>query len=70
MTRERLCWDCQHVYWKPASPGYSDLTPGSSLDISCNKHHWALDAYGDTLADFRRYLLMAGTCPDFEPRQG
>lgn len=82
---ERLCVTCQHCQFSPMSPGYSSLTPGSEMEMHCGltkltkagrrhpsgAYRWDLrDAF--SLADARRMLLTAQTCPDYtlyvEPR--
>lgn len=68
--REALCWYCKHVWWDAGSQGYSEYTPGDPADIRCRKDHWRVKSFQTELAEFRTFLQMAATCPDFEPHTG
>ena len=60
----RLCYDCKHCLCS-YEPDWSDLTPGSGLELECVKGHWS---FGDDLSrtDLRKAMRTAATCADFE----
>ena len=66
---DRICWECQHIYFSNGSPGYSHYTPGYDMELSCSKGHWEFDNHHDSLSDFRTFLTMAQNCPDFKPHK-
>jgi hypothetical protein len=67
-ARDAFCWECQNIWFCQASPGYSELTPGSDFSLLCSKNHWELDTYEDEEGTMGRFLKLAQRCPDFEAR--
>ena len=61
----RICIFCKHFYFDGGEHGYSEMTPGSAMCLSCNKSHWDLDI-GDNYGDYVRAMLTAATCSNFE----
>jgi hypothetical protein len=61
----KVCPTCKHFYFSPGERGYSTLTPGSSMYITCEKDYWSLDE-DDSDLTYRKKMLMALTCPDYE----
>lgn len=64
--RERICVLCKHWDVYLAEPDWSDVTPGSDFEMGCTKGHWTMDPYNDGTETLRRYMLLAGSCPDFD----
>ena len=64
--KRRLCVLCKHFDFSGGSPGYSELTPGDSGDMSCDKKVWprGMD-YLDTQG-YRTRMLTAVSCEWFE----
>lgn len=62
----RLCWYCQYFYYSNADPGYSEVTPGWELSMSCNKNHWTFDAYSTSQKEFADMIQTAKKCKDFK----
>lgn len=62
----RICWECEHIRYSAASPGYSDLTPGYSTELECGRGYWEFDPYGYEL---RACLTSAERCADFSPER-
>ena len=67
--RPKLCWECKHICYYPAQPHYSDLTPGSSMELRCGKNVWEFDQYDESIGGLRRCLEHAETCSMFEEAQ-
>ena len=65
MSYPRLCPTCAFFEFDGGEPGYSTYTPGVNMTIGCAKSRWYLGSY-DTLADARRAMRTAQTCPDFK----
>lgn len=59
-----LCIYCQHFYMWEAEQEWSEVTPGSDLEIGCAKGHWRVNNYSITTQQYRGYLEMANTCKD------
>ena len=66
-AENKLCWFCEHFYYSQGTPDYSDLTPGSSFSMSCEKQHWNFDPYETSQEEFGKMLSSARDCPDFVP---
>lgn len=64
----RVCWGCKHVFFMNSDPGYSEFTPGTQFWFNCNKNYWDFNPDNDSLDDFRKCLMSAERCADFEPR--
>ena len=64
------CVFCKFWYFESGSPHYSDLTPGYDAHIGCSKDYWELDQSFDSEEDYRRKMLSAGSCADFEMVDG
>lgn len=60
------CVLCKHFYFDPGHEDYSDLTPGESTIIGCNKDHYRMEAFDTTEEKYRENMLKANTCSDFE----
>jgi hypothetical protein len=69
MMKPQCCWECKHFTYCPATPDYSEYTPGSNFDIWCNKNIWKFDAYITTQKEFEKILQTAKTCDKFEERK-
>ena len=64
---EKICLFCKNFKYEPGEPGYSDVTPGSDLEVGCYLGYWELDAWGgDGVTSYREHQLKAQSCPDFE----
>lgn len=61
----RFCWECEHVYYSAATPSYSEVTPGGSMSLSCEKDYWNFDQYDDSVGQLGNKLRTAETCADF-----
>jgi hypothetical protein len=59
---DRLCLWCKHYSLDTGSPGYSELTPGSDMWMSCAKNVWRWDAGNDFYATIR----TAERCQHYE----
>lgn len=59
------CLFCEHFYFYPGSPHYSELTPGESGEIGCGLDYW--DWHGFTDEQFRYAMLSADSCEDYNP---
>jgi hypothetical protein len=59
----KTCIQCANMYL--FTKAYSELTPGEDVKIGCHKYHWAFDAHGTTITEFRVMMGTAETCPDF-----
>lgn len=57
---------CRHWDISVSEPNWSDWTPGRRFEMWCRNGHWLLDPYTDGTETLRRYMLMAGSCPDFD----
>ncbi len=66
----KVCWWCVHFNYQEGFPGYSDLTPGYEMSMSCRKGHWDFDAYKTSQDEFGDMLGSATTCPDFKTKEG
>lgn len=64
----RLCWECDYLHYSPSTPNYSDLTPGSNMDLYCVKSYWEFDQ-GRELGHLRACLTTAERCAAFKTRE-
>ena len=67
MVDTRICLFCKRFFVYTGSPTYSEYTPGEDASISCGAGHWHIELYHDVANDYRRKLLTAKTCPDWDP---
>lgn len=61
----KLCWWCKHFYYTQGDSGYSELTPGYDMDMSCGKSKWKYDSCSTTLDEFRKNIESAKDCDKF-----
>lgn len=72
----KLCVLCKRFDFDGGWPHYSDLTPGSSASMSCDKGMWKEDMDYMTATEYRRLMLTAETCAhftladDLQPQEG
>lgn len=66
-AKPRICVLCKFFHFDGGSPGYSELTPGSSASMECFKGVWRESSleYKST-EDYRRMMLTADACRHFE----
>lgn len=62
----RICIACKRFRLSTADYGYSEYTPGTQFNMSCDKNHWDFDPYRETEDTFREKLLTAKNCEDFK----
>lgn len=55
--KPKTCLECAHFYFDGGSPHYSDMTPGSNMEIRCLKKVWSLDY--DASEEFREKMATA-----------
>ena len=67
---KRNCLWCEHFYFEPGHPGYSELTPGYDSCFGCNKHHWD-NGDIDSREDFCKCMEQGLACADYKqaPRE-
>lgn len=63
---EKLCIMCKHFYFESGHPGYSEVTPGYDATIGCHKNLITIDLMEDTTESYRKTLLTAESCPEYE----
>ena len=61
----KLCLYCKHFYLTTGEPGYSEMTPGSDFDMSCDRRHWEFAPHDQSQEEFKRTLETGLTCKDF-----
>lgn len=61
-----LCIFCEHYYVRTAEPDYSEWTPGTQFTMLCLKGKWEVDPWKDNTSTYRKMLLTAHTCNDYE----
>ena len=67
MEHVRVCVCCEHFAFSPATPDYSELTPGCSAQLSCTRGHWhVFMSELDSGRNLRELLLNALTCKDWQ----
>ena len=64
-TSERLCLFCTEFEWEEGAHDWSEMTPGYSASIHCNKHVWSVHLNDLTTDSFRETMLTAGTCKHY-----
>lgn len=62
----KVCATCEHFYFDSGEPHYSSLTPGSDMEMRCQKGHWVFENHNETEASYRRKMLTALQCDDYE----
>ena len=72
MGEIRLCLYCKFCDLDFGSRGYSELTPGESASLSCQKGKFGEVELGHHLteAKFRRLIETAATCEEFKDLKG
>ena len=67
---ERICWNCKHLFFIGATPGYSEVTPGGQSELRCEKQVFGETCLEDigTMDELRNLLSTAKKCEKFEPR--
>lgn len=60
------CVACKHWRFDEGEPDYSELTPGTEWNSSCEKGHWDVGGAYTSREKFRSCLLQAEKCNDFE----
>jgi hypothetical protein len=63
---KKLCLFCKHFVWRQASPDWSEVTPGDDLVMRCEHFYWEIDPYEDTRDTFRKAILTAENCTDYQ----
>jgi len=61
-----ICLFCNHFYYSPATPGYSEMTPGSDASMGCYKNLVDFDLWDDDTETYRQKMLTAVNCPQFD----
>jgi hypothetical protein len=61
----KVCPTCKWFVFSASQPGYSSMTPGSDMAIYCGKSYWDIDD-DDTDESYRKKMLTALICPDYE----
>lgn len=69
-TSPRICLLCKFFYMTQATPGYSELTPGSDFSMGCNKNHWEFSAMEETPDTYRVKMETAKSCKDYIHHKG
>lgn len=65
--RDLLCVWCKH--WEfDAGWGGTDATPGEAAELRCRKNHYCHVGTDITEESYRRSILTAKACPDFDQR--
>ena len=60
------CPACVHCSFSPYQRGWSEYTPSSPMNLSCDRGRWDMGYDGDTPRDV---LEKAEGCPDFKPEE-
>ncbi len=60
----KLCVFCKHWYFDQATPGYSDMTPGSDFDEGCLKEYWEIENISNE-SEYREIIRTAEKCEDY-----
>lgn len=61
----RTCIMCRY-WWIEFEADWSDITPGDGFSSGCNKDHWRTSDSGLSAESYRRFLLKAEECSDYE----
>jgi len=59
------CLCCEYLSAIDATPGYSDMTPGSPMALYCSKSHWDFDGFS-VYELFDKMHDIGLKCEDFE----
>ena len=62
----KLCWWCKEFCYMNGEPNYSEVTPGSSWDMACNKRIWDFDMETTSQEEFANMLMKAEKCKFFK----
>lgn len=62
------CVMCKHFQFDSASPGYSEMTPGSDAEMRCAKRVWEFSFHNDGDDEFRKCMMASQTCEQFKAR--
>lgn len=60
------CVLCKWLSYLPGEPFYSWFQEGYSPILECAKGYWGMDWYMDGEGEFRKKMLRAVECEDFE----
>jgi hypothetical protein len=63
---KKVCLFCKYFVWRQASPDWSEVTPGSDLELYCERHYWQVDPYEDTRETYRKKILTAESCDCYQ----
>jgi hypothetical protein len=63
---KRICLFCKYFGWDRAVSDWSEVTPGSDLELYCKRYYWQVDPYKDTREMYRKKILTAENCVDYE----
>lgn len=68
------CLFCKKFMYYSGQPDYSEMTPGSNVEIGCSvvvrgRHLWEF-SYLDSEDEFRANMTRAETCELYEQREG
>jgi hypothetical protein len=63
---DKNCLLCSHSQLWPEEPGYSEMTPGSPANWSCDKNCWKDDPLTLRKEDFLKLIDQAKTCKYFK----
>jgi hypothetical protein len=69
---EKLCVFCKDWYFDGGDTGYSEYTPGYNASMGCYKDRWKKGTKSISIMniysqeEFRKIILQAQTCPDYE----
>ncbi len=66
MKLVKICLFCQLFHFSTAEPDWSELTPGHDAEIYCSKGFWEYEPFRWMEEDYRRAMLTAQTCEDFQ----
>ena len=65
----KLCIWCEHFNFDSGWGG-TDVTPGDPAELECNKGHWNLNGMYLGVNEYRRCMLTAQKCPDYQLAEG
>lgn len=63
------CLCCQFADYAAYGPGYSEYTPSSPMNLSCDHNHFDLDA-GEGFSSIHDLVVKAQGCGDYAGRDG
>lgn len=70
MSSTRTCIECTQWNFDTGCSDYSDVTPGESWSMWCQKDHYHIGGLITDQEDLRDALRTAENCKDFESREG